>query len=119
MPEGIRKVLKENVAALMAASADLRTQLKLSKRSKVSKGTIDRITTAGTSVGVDVVAKLAKAFDLEPWQLLVPGLDPKNHPVLRHPTDAEKKLYAKLTSVMEELAAYQADGPPAPQKPRR
>lgn len=48
-------------------------------------GTAQRILAGETSLGVDLLAKLAGAFRVQPWQLLVPGIDPDALPELHAP----------------------------------
>ena len=43
---------------------------------KVGPGTVTRIKTQQTSVGIDVLEKIADEFKIQPWQLLAPGLKP-------------------------------------------
>lgn len=73
MGERARNVLAANLVRLMEASESCRTIKLLSAKSGVSNGTIDRLRRAEVSAGVDHLDDLAKAFGLEPWQLLVEG----------------------------------------------
>lgn len=67
----------------------------LSKDSGVGKNTIIRAVDPldATSIGIDLVEKLAKGLDVMPYQLLIPYLDANNPQVAHNPTDAEKRLY--------------------------
>lgn len=47
-----------------------------------SNGTAQSLLAGETSIGVDVLAKVAAALRVEPWQLCVPGLDPERMPSL-------------------------------------
>jgi transcriptional regulator with XRE-family HTH domain len=67
-----RDILANNLRALMAARPDLGTLPKVTARSGVSNGTLDRIRRSVTSVRVDELDKLSRAFGVEPWQLLRP-----------------------------------------------
>jgi hypothetical protein len=93
-----------NLQRLMAASADCRSQAALARRSKVPQRTIGRILNKEVTPSLDVLEQLAKAFDLLPWQLLVPELDPRNAPVLRFATAAEEALYKRIVESAVELA---------------
>lgn len=77
----------------------------LARDAKTAVGNIQRIMDRNTNVGVDVIAKVATGFDLLPWQLLFPGLDPKNPPVLCI-TAAEKQLYSRFQVAAEQVAEY-------------
>lgn len=87
----------------MDAHADLNTLPKLIKRTGMTNGTLDRIRRAAVSVGVDELQKLATAFDLQPWQLLVDGLDPNNPPVLAQQSAKERELYTRLRNAAEAV----------------
>ncbi len=92
----IKQTLAENLVRLMHHDdAHPITQAELARRSKVDQRYIGRLLNAEFNASVKVLEKLAKAFDLQPWQILVPGLDPGNPPV-NHVTEAEKRLYERL-----------------------
>jgi hypothetical protein len=67
-----RDILAANLRALMAAHPELDTLPKLTARSGVTNGTLDRIRRAVVSTRVDELEKLGRAFGLEPWELLRP-----------------------------------------------
>lgn len=67
-----RDTLSNNLRALMAARPDLDTLPKITARSGVSNGTLDRIRRAVVSTRVDELEKLGRAFGIEPWELLRP-----------------------------------------------
>lgn len=77
-------------------------QAQLKRMSGVDQRYIGRILAAESSITVDTLEKIAKAFDLQAWQLLVPGLDPGNPPV-NHITDAERRLYERLRQTVMEV----------------
>lgn len=93
---GPRYVLRDNVNALMAANPECGTMLKLSQKSGVSKGVIERITKAQANTGIDHLEGLAKAFRVHVYQLMIPNLDANNPQTLRALSPAEEALYAKL-----------------------
>ena len=68
-----RDILSANLRTLMAARPDLNTLPKLTARSGVSNGTLDRIRRAAVSTRVDELEKLAHAFGVEPCELLRPA----------------------------------------------
>ncbi len=115
MGKSPREVLAENLNRLMDASRDLRTVKQLSARSGVSTGTIDRIRRHEVAAGIDNVGQLAQAFDLEPWQLMVPDLEPTNAPMLAKQDAKLRDLYLKLRSTREAIdGALQAEGNTGP-----
>jgi transcriptional regulator with XRE-family HTH domain len=68
-------------------------------------GTATRLKEQRTSVGLDVIDQIAVAFQVDPWQLLVPGMNPSNPPVLRQANDAERELYKRLLQVAKDLSS--------------
>lgn len=85
---------------------------------KVGRSTVQRIAKGETPAELDNLEAIARAFDLEPWQLLVPGMDPSNPPVLQTPSHMERNLYARLKQLVAEegLAAYAAEPPSTPRR---
>jgi transcriptional regulator with XRE-family HTH domain len=67
-----RDILAANLRALMATHPDLDTLPKITARSGVTNGTLDRIRRAVVSTRVDELEKLGRAFGIEPWELLRP-----------------------------------------------
>jgi transcriptional regulator with XRE-family HTH domain len=65
-----RDILAANLRALMATRPDLNTLPKLTARSGVSNGTLDRIRRATVSTRIDELERLARAFSVEPWELV-------------------------------------------------
>jgi len=94
-----------NVAALMNDRYGKVNMQRLSKEAGVGIASIQRMRDENTSIGIDIVAKVAAAFDLMPWQILFPGLDPKNPPVLCI-TEEERGLYNRLRVAAEAVATY-------------
>ena len=68
----------------------------------VSDSTISRYIHREASANLDHLRKIAEAFDLCVWQLMYPGLEPGNVPVLRK-SPAEKELYELLRAGMKLL----------------
>jgi len=96
-----RDVLAENLNVLMSAYPSLDSNPKLAKRAKLGVGTIARVRNSDAAVNLDTLDKLAGCFDLHPWQMLVPNLDPKSPPVLRSMSPAESELFERLRSVIK------------------
>ena len=61
---------------------------------------------AAPSPSLDMVAAVAAAYDLLPWQLLVPAFDPANPPMVRL-TPEERKLYAEFQRLRTALTGEQ------------
>lgn len=104
-----KAVLRRNLQALMdkakeAGNTQLSSQIQLGKKAGVGQATIGRILSQqGEDSGIETVHKLAQAFGLEGWQLLVAGMDPKNPPVLQPVSKAERELYDRLKQLAKDL----------------
>lgn len=91
-------MVRTNLEALLRAAEDGRRSgpvgvLALEADSGVAKSTIYRILDAAEPQGklyLDTVSKLAGAYGLEPWQLLVPHLDPLQPPVVLSAAEREE-----------------------------
>jgi len=62
----------------MAYTPALETQEKLSKKTGIGQATLSRTLNAATWPNAKLIEKVAKAFRVEPWQLLVPGFQPRS-----------------------------------------
>ena len=84
----LKKVLSTNVRSLLNAEEPLpaaeRGHSRLARRANLALGTAQRIIDGNTSIGLDLLHVVATAFRLQPWQLLVPDLDPLALPSLGH-----------------------------------
>lgn len=98
------RTLALNVKALMARTGGPSTQGELHRRSGVAQATIGRILKGDQTARVETVAMIAKAYGLEPWQLLVPGMDPTNPPTLKAASKEEQALYDRLKQAAQDLA---------------
>lgn len=108
-----RDILAINLRALMATRPDLNTLPKLTARSGVSNGTLDRIRRAAVSTRVDELERLGRAFGVEPWELVRPqgpnsssplGLQLAAHLDRRARDEAEHTAaYAAATAAIDAL----------------
>jgi hypothetical protein len=73
--QDIKKVLWENVLALMEARYGKENLTKLANEAKVGPGSVSRIKEQKTSVGIGVVDKVARALKVPTYQLLIPPQD--------------------------------------------
>lgn len=102
-----RAVLRQNIKALMGTKDGPKTQASLAKASGVAQATIGRILKErGENARMETVDKLAKAFGLAGWQLLVAGLDPTNPPVLMPMTKEQKAFYERMQALYQDLGKY-------------
>ena len=103
-PADPKTVLWTNVLALMQHHYGRENLSKLAREAKIGPGSATRIKEQQTSVGLDVLEKVADCFGLEPWHLLIVGLDPMNPPV-GHLTRQDAAKFEKLRDAARELAA--------------
>ena len=76
-----KSLLLKNVDALMRRHWGKVNKTRLANESKVGQGTYDRIAD-GTSIGLEVLGKVAATFRLKAWQLIATELDPDSPPKL-------------------------------------
>jgi hypothetical protein len=98
-----KKVLWQSVLALMKKHYGRENLTRLAKDCKFGPATSTRLKEAKTSVGVEVIDKIAKHFDVQPWELLVPGFDPSNRPTLAPLTEAERQWQEKIRQLIKEV----------------
>lgn len=99
-------VLRQNLRACMESGRGPSTQDGVLG---VAQATIGRILNEekNENTRIDTVGKIARAYGLEPWMMLVPGMNPKNPPVLQPLTQAERALYAQLQSLVRDASKIQ------------
>ena len=121
-----RDTLSNNLRALMAARPDLDTLPKITARSGVSNGTLDRIRRAVVSTRVDELEKLGRAFGIEAWELLRPHghatLSPLALLLAAHldrtaqDEATHTAAFAAATAVIDSVAAAQPAAKAPPQR---
>lgn len=97
--------LWQNVEALMLKKFGKVNLKGFATHCGIGIATVQRIKAQETSVGIAVLDKIAAAFDLAAWQLLVPGFDPGNPPALQPVSAKERELYEKIMSAAKAIAA--------------
>ena len=119
-----RDILAANLRAFMATRPDLDTLPKVTARSGVTNGTLDRIRRAAVSTRVDELARLADAFGVEAWEMLRPqgvaSLSPLGLMLAAHLDNAASDeashlaAYAAATAVIDALTT-KPDSPVVPE----
>lgn len=99
-----REVLWASVSALMKKHYGRENLTQLAKDCKIGPATASRMKAKETSVGVEVIDRVAKFFKIAPWTLLVPGFDPDHTPTLQPLSAREAALYERFKEVAKELA---------------
>lgn len=97
------KVLGENLVRLMAAHPDLNSNPKLAAKTRLGTGTISRLRNGAVDANMDTLERMARAFHVEAWQLLVPGIDPGNLPTLQPISEQERKLYERIAEAVKGI----------------
>lgn len=100
-----KAVLSKNIRALMKARYEGENISQFAKDTGIGLATVARIKEAKTSVGLDVIERIADKFDLQPWQLLVPNFDPANPPVLARGGLSEEQ-WSKVVIAAQTIAQY-------------
>lgn len=93
----IAAIVRENVQALRDYPPGAkRGQRTFAEKCGIGEGTVWRISKGQDGTSVETLRAIAEAHGLQAWQLLVPGFDPANPPVMAPLTEAERKLYAAI-----------------------
>jgi len=102
-----RTQLWENVSALMRRRYGGENLTRLAKEAKVGPGSATGLKEQRTSVGIDILDKLARLFKVEPWQLLAPGLEERlpSEPADQAATDVEDA--SRQNALTESMVALE------------
>lgn len=111
-----RQVLAANLAALMSTRKGLASlndveNEAMRKGHPIGRSTVDRAKKGKTAINLDNLEAIARAFDLEAWQLLVPSFNPTNPPVLRSIGEVEDGMYKRIAELAKEIADLQEPKP--------
>lgn len=101
-----KEILWQNVSSLMRHHFGKENLSELARKAEIGLATCDRIKKRETSVGTDVLERVAGVFGLEAWHLLTPNLNPANPPVIWM-TTTEYDLYEKLRVSALSLVSLQ------------
>lgn len=107
----VKAIIADNLKRLMAHHPALDTLPKITKAGGPPNGVLDRIRRQESACRVDSLAQLARVFGLQPWQMLVPDLDPA------HPAQLEMGA-EKAAELRQHLAAI-ASIIPKDEEPKR
>ena len=98
----ITKTVCDNIKTLIDFY-DQGSQSAASRRLKLNQRTLGRYMNGESPPNLSLLEYVATGYNLQPWQLLLPGLDPSNPPHLYKQTDQERDLYQRLKSTLTEL----------------
>ena len=101
MPDTSKKILANNLAILIAHRYGEMNQGAFIRDSKIANGNVTRLLGGETSVGLDLLDRLAKFFHVQPWALLVPNLNPADlpNPVSHSEAEAAAIAVEALTKI--------------------
>jgi len=106
---GRRQSLANTLAANCKMVRGKRSQPKIVETAKargyvIDQGTISRIERAKLTPSLDVLEALAAGLEIEPWQLLITNLNPRNPPILKGAGGTtEKELWKRLQDAAKQL----------------
>lgn len=79
------------------------SQTAFAESCKIPQRTLNRITNMETTAKLEQLEKIAKANDLQVWQLLIHDLDVTNPLMLAKESESLKVLYKKIETAFKEL----------------
>jgi transcriptional regulator with XRE-family HTH domain len=103
------QTLARNLSALMQAHPTLRTQAGVARAAGVDQRTVGRVLNMEHAPSVAQLEKLAGAFHVEAWLLLLPELDPADLPA-QVLTRSQAGAWTSLRIAAESIAKYGKDG---------
>jgi hypothetical protein len=103
-----KALLWASISALMKRLYGGENLNRLSRDTKCGPGTSTRLKNQETSVGLDTLDKLAAGFNLPQWQLLVPGFDPANPPMLTGGSPQAKDIATMFDEIEDPVRRQQA-----------
>ena len=106
MGDEAKKVFANNVKRCMEAVSPPLSQSALAALSGLHQRTLGRIINTEVVPRLVQMEKIAKGLKLDLWQLLVPGMEPENPPVLAPVTVKERELWTRLRSNLKELDKF-------------
>lgn len=98
-----------NVLSLMQEHYKEENLSRLAEDCGFAQSTATRIKQGKVSPGLDKLDLIARRFGLSTWQLLVPGMDPKNLPALQPVSKQERALYDKIMNATREIIASEPE----------
>lgn len=99
-----KHIVKENLKTLMSHDRALKNPYAVGEKAGVGKSTVQRALQCTSGMKLEKLESLAKAFELEPWQILIPELDPAS------PHKEIAKIFKTIAKMsdedLEKLMAY-------------
>lgn len=110
MSHVLRTQVASNLDRLMKAHADIHldTPGKLAAKVGIGRNTVKRALDAESGCTLETLEAIAKAFPVEPWQLLVPNMKPAVMPMLAKPDASQKEFLATIVDLRSRLEAVES-----------
>jgi hypothetical protein len=110
VPSALRRVIAGNVIARAAiqfresknVALSIREASHPSERERMAVSHIRRIMRGGTSITLEQLDGLARALEIQPYQLLLPNMDPSNPQVARGAVPGEDQVYGIARKAAQE-----------------
>ncbi len=102
----VHDILAKNIRVLMQSKPEKWGTLeKLVKANGGTNGTLGRMRAGVVDCKLSSLADLARVFEMKPWQLLVPNLDPKNPPTISRSMDLQQvnELRRQLDDIQRSI----------------
>lgn len=105
--QALEEVVAENIKAIMKfkdleSAPEASVYAKKQGRVSISYQQMNRILKGRQSITLDTLSRLARGFGYEPYQLLIPKLDPGNPQILRLLSTREAELYTTMSKLFRE-----------------
>lgn len=104
-PKRVRQIVAENLDRLMGPHGSPERLPQSFLRKSGSNATVGRMLKPSGPRGPTLASldELAAYFKLEPWQLLIDGLDPRHPPRLIRDAALEEEFRRRVAELVEEL----------------
>lgn len=105
----IRDILADNFQRLKAENPQLRRIEDIVDAGGGARGTLGRITQKTVGVSIDMLDPLARAYGIEPWQLLAPNGTPNTAIASRQPPITVSQALEALRHIMRDRPSEELD----------
>lgn len=97
--------IKETVAANLKKLRESHglTVNAFAKHCGMKQSVYDRLEKAEVTQHLESLHKIADKCSINVWQLLVPGFDPSNPPLIKQPSSVELEFYQRIKDAAREL----------------
>lgn len=102
----LAKIVGRNIVALRKRRSLTQVEVASAARAKghqLTQSTLARMETCKHVSSIENLSAVAGALSVEPWQLLVRGMDPDNLPRLASVSPEERKLLRSVVNAVEKL----------------